>query len=419
MAAGTIDGVRAQVIWYYTRFLSDEHAAAADKILAAAAPGLRADLLARRAARLEMKLDPEAVRQRKEQARKEGRRVEARREASGNSCLAGRELATEDAMASMAFISAEAAALSRAGMAGSLRELRALVFTDRTQGLDPWDRLAGQPGGDEDGDENGDGGAGPDDDDDEGGGPRPPAGPGTPVGGPAPLPALINLTVSAGTLYGWSDAAGEAGTWGLTDPADTRNIIQAASRHPRSRWCVTVTGPGGTAIAHGCARGQHSWTPQPRQNSPGSRDGPATGDGTRRPQPGDPPGPDEHQAAQLGQLLRELNLTLRPIASGTCDHRHREDRYTPSRLLKHLVRARTATCSAPGCGAQAIHCDLDHTRAYPAGITCECELGPACRRHHRCKQAPGWRLEQPEPGLMRWTTPAGRTYTTRPTVYDV
>jgi hypothetical protein len=31
---------------------------------------------------------------------------------------------------------------------------------------------------------------------------------------------------------------------------------------------------------------------------------------------------------------------------------------------------------------------------------------------------PGWKLEQPEPGVMRWTTPAGRSYTTNPTVYE-
>jgi hypothetical protein len=43
---------------------------------------------------------------------------------------------------------------------------------------------------------------------------------------------------------------------------------------------------------------------------------------------------------------------------------------------------------------------------------------PACRRHHRCKQAPGWQLAQPQPGVMRWTTPAGRSYTTRPTIYE-
>ena len=83
-----------------------------------------------------------------------------------------------------------------------------------------------------------------------------------------------------------------------------------------------------------------------------------------------------------------------------------------------MVRARTARCGAPGCGTRAINCDLDHTLAYPAGITCECDLSPFCRRHHRVKQAPGWRVEQPEPGVIRWTTPAGRHYTTQPTVYE-
>jgi len=52
-------------------------------------------------------------------------------------------------------------------------------------------------------------------------------------------------------------------------------------------------------------------------------------------------------------------------------------------------------------------------------MTCECGLGPKCRRHHRCKQARGWRLEQPAPGVFRWTTPSGRSYTTTPTVYDL
>src|SRR5215469_6879122 len=111
----------------------------------------------------------------------------------------------------------------------------------------------------------------------DGGGPASgPAGPGSPTGGSAPIPALINLIVPAGTLLGWSDAPGQAGTWGLTDPADTRAIIRAASRHPRTRWCLTVTGPDGTAVAHGCARGQHPWTPAPGAGGP---DRQATGGG--------------------------------------------------------------------------------------------------------------------------------------------
>ena len=154
--------------------------------------------------------------------------------------------------------------------------------------------------------------------------------------------------------------------------------------------------------------------PQPRTAAPAAPHPwipPPHGGGTRD-------GPDARQAAALAGFQRDLNITVTPIAKGSCDHRNAEDRYVPSRKLGHLVRARTATCPAPGCGAHAAHCDLDHTVAYPDGPTDECNIAPPCRRHHRVKQAPGWRLEQPEPGVMRWTAPSGRSYTTRPTVYD-
>jgi hypothetical protein len=118
-------------------------------------------------------------------------------------------------------------------------------------------------------------------------------------------------------------------------------------------------------------------------------------------------------------LFRRLNLTFRPITEGDCDHAGVEDHYLPSRQLRHLVRARTATCTAPGCLAQAVYCDLDHTTPYPDAPTCQCNLAPKCRRHHRCKQAPGWHVEQPAPGIMRWTLPSGRTHTTTPTQYEV
>ena len=45
-------------IWFYTRFLSDADAAEADAVLAAAAPRVKQDTLAAKAAKLEMKLDP-------------------------------------------------------------------------------------------------------------------------------------------------------------------------------------------------------------------------------------------------------------------------------------------------------------------------------------------------------------------------
>jgi hypothetical protein len=122
---------------------------------------------------------------------------------------------------------------------------------------------------------------------------------------------------------------------------------------------------------------------------------------------------------QLGELLGGLKAAFEPIAKGACDHRHREDRYRPSRALQDLVRARDATCPAPGCEASSAHSDLDHTEHWPHGPTCQCNLGSPCRHHHRAKQAPGWTLEQPEPGFFRWKTPSGRIYNTSPAKYDV
>ena len=50
-----------------------------------------------------------------------------------------------------------------------------------------------------------------------------------------------------------------------------------------------------------------------------------------------------------------------PVARGPCDHAHAEIGYHPSRKLAHLIRARNATCTAPGCRLPAARCDLDHT----------------------------------------------------------
>ena len=114
MAAGAIDLARASTIAFHTRAMTDADAARADEALAAAAPDRRLDQLARKAAVLELKLAPEAVAARKAIARQD-RRVEARRENSGNASLSGRELDTADVIASKAHIDAIAAKLRDAG----------------------------------------------------------------------------------------------------------------------------------------------------------------------------------------------------------------------------------------------------------------------------------------------------------------
>ena len=425
MADGLIDPYRASVIACYTRYLPDPDAAAADAILSVFALGRRAAQLARKAEALERKLAPDAVRARREQARRACQRVEARREPSGNGCLAGREMEVADVLASKAHIDALAARLRAAGVPGALDALRVRVMTELTQGRDPLHLINSDPGagpsapgpsGPGNGGDDGPGHGGPGDwprwgpgdpgydedrdDDSHGTAPRP---------DPAPLPALINLLIPAGTWLGWSATPGEAASWGLLDRHDITGLIPTAARHPRTRWCATLIGPDGTAIAHACANGTHPWL--------AGTTGPPGPPGTTSANTRD--GPDPEHAARLAQIITRLGLTFRPIAKDTCDHGAAEDRYTPSRTLRHPVRARTGHCDAPGCQAPALHADLDHTTEHPAGPTCQCNLGPKCRRHHRCKQAPGWKLQQPEPGIMRWTLPSGRVHTTRPTVYDV
>jgi hypothetical protein len=469
MSAGLIDAERGAIIAAYTGSLSAEDAATADEILAPAAPEVRAETLARRAAALEMKLDPEAAKTRKERTKRVAQRVQVQLERSGNASVAGRELDIADALASKANIHAIALRLRRGGQAGSLDHLRTSVFNDLLQGRNPFDRLAPVPeapatcdvpdveeasAGDALADDltpeaertptddsvpsdapipesPSDGWDSPDDpvaDECEdadaeasiglwprsGDCPSPDEDFGyddesaTPSGADgtarAPTPAIINLLVHAGTLFGWDTTPSQAGGWGLLNPSETRDLVGAASMHPQTRWCMTVIGPDGTAVAHGCSPGRHPWSPPPP-------------DAEAPPVQSLRDGPYARKAEQFFDFVRALNLTVEPIAKGACDHRHAEEHYTPSRKLQHLVRARSGTCTAPGCQAQAVHADLDHTTPYPEGSTDECNLGPKCRTHHRAKQTPGWKVEQPEPGVFRWTLPSGRGHTTRPGTY--
>src|SRR5580704_17106510 len=133
LAAGLIDEDRARIIWRPTRCLSDADAAYADELLAALPPGLRYDQLARKATAVAMKLDPDAFKRGKGQARADRQRIVAGREESGNAFLSGRELAIEDALAGKAHIDALAVALRRGGLPGTLQQLRVLAFIDLSQ----------------------------------------------------------------------------------------------------------------------------------------------------------------------------------------------------------------------------------------------------------------------------------------------
>jgi hypothetical protein len=445
-----------KIIEELTRPLSDEDAATADAELARAALGMTFGELRSYASKLVLKLDPQAAKKRKEQARRDTR-VRSYREDSGNAGISGREMPSVEVLASMQHVAARARQLRAAGMPGTWEELKVRALLDLLQERDSrltldnlasgkTDPAAGSGTGDGSGapdgsdasasDSNSEGAGGRDDDRGEDGlfpedgpadadpgdeepgdgepgggngpgGPDGPGGPGGPGGsgpggggsGPAPRPAgtgpalaaLVNITVPYTIWHGDTGPPGEVGGFGILDHRDTREAVAAAAASLDSRWCVTLEDLDGTAAAHGCAPGPRHW-------------------------PTGPPAP-----ASFGDLLQVLKIrTCDDVIRGPCDHAQEEPRYRPSRKLQHLIRARNATCTAPGCNWRAAVCDLDHTDPHhDGGKTCPCNLAPLCRHHHRCKHSEGWWLEQPEPGVLVWHTPAKRTYTIKPTIYAV
>jgi hypothetical protein len=204
----------------------------------------------------------------------------------------------------------------------------------------------------------------------------PPGTPATGDGTPA-VTGTITLTLPLATWAGLASRSGEAAGHGPVSGPTCSSLARQMAASPATRWCLTLTGPAGQPVAHACA--------------PAARPPPA--------------GPAALAwAARLGPRLAWLE-------TGPCDHRREEPSYRPSVGLAHLIRVRQPGCCYPGCARPATQCDLDHTIAYEhGGRTCECNLAPACRTHHRAKQAPGWHLSQNQPGHMQWTLPSGRTY---------
>jgi hypothetical protein len=457
LAAGLLDEYKAKIIAETTAPLTDKDAAQADEILAAAAPVLRYGQLWNQARRVAAALDPEAAARKKEEA-KGNARVYRFREPSGLAGISARDMSPEDILAAWQHITTRARAMRAAGVPGSMQVLYARAFADLLTERGPVADLAARngppgtgtstadtdaawyaadaadadfdgepfqpaPGGDEneESDQSGCGDASEDSASEDSGTAAGQSGNTASRPQRAPVAALINITVPASTAWENGTQPGYVAGFGDIDAESARNLLAMAAGHPQTRWCVTVIGADGTAQAHGCAAGRHPYDPgiatkDPNQHRTGGgeRDGPASPPDTASTGTG-----GSRTGQQTAQQLRRLGVELALIAKGTCDHARRQDRHDPSRLLRHIIWARQATCPAPGCGADAIYNDIDHTVPHDqGGATCEENLSPPCRRHHKVKQIPGWNLRQDAPGEMIWTTPTGRQYRTGPTRYD-
>jgi hypothetical protein len=412
--AALLDGVisrrKADIIAQATALLDvDEARAAEQKVLDRAGRltpgGLRAAI-----ARAVVEVAPDKARERREHAAKEAR-VERWAEDSGNAALMGRELPPDEVLACDQRIRWWAGELRKAGLEGGMDELRARAFLDLLLNKDSRPRRETTAGGGGDGttsdDPGGPGRAGPD---------APSAGPGAGSASSAGFAGRVTLTTPLATLTDLAERPGELAGLGPVDPWLARDLAAAAAHNPETTWCVTVTDEHGHAIGHGCARpvpkghGKRAGPGPPGGTgftfTPASRDGPPGGYGTwilRT--PGD--GPD-------------LRVTLDPLDTRDCDHRYESRGHDPGVRLRHLAQVRHATCTSPICRRPASQADFEHNTPYEAGgRTCLCNGGPKCRHDHRLKQHPKWHVDQLPDGTFRWTTPAGRSYTTEPTRYPI
>ena len=433
LRAGEIDVPKALVILGELSGLDGVHAARVEAAVIGRAGGWTTGELRRAVRHQVIAADPAAARRRKEKAEKQAR-VERWTEDAGTAALAGRDLPPAGVLAADAHLSTWATRLKAAGLAGNLDQLRAQVYLALLNGQPPQILLPtrprdeehaaraaaeGEPAGTYASSQGLPGSGHPGAREDS----RKAATASAPTVGP-PVRGSVNLLLPLSTWLGWSAVPGEATGFGPLDAADCRTLAAGLARDPATTWCITVTGPDGRALAHGCAKlgpGPPPSVPVGLGGGPGPPLSAAVGPGESLGSPptaaaGSGEGPGPPPSPELRAWLASIPLAW--LETGTCSHRRESSGYRPSRALTHLIQVRQVTCTAPGCRRPATSCDFEHTIPYHrGGRTCECNGGPCCRRHHRAKQAAGWRLAQPYPGTFLWTTPHGRSYRAEPDAY--
>jgi hypothetical protein len=420
LAAGQIDRAKADVIAYETALLDPTLAGAVELLVIEDAPRLTTTGLQRRLRRGVLAADPDAARRRVEEATRDARVELTDERSGGTAALAGRDLPAAAAMAADQRVDAGARALKAAGTEATLPQLRAAVFLGLLTGHDPLTFLP--PAQDsapptEDSGPPAEGSSPPattlasaaDPDPgchspgvtstgttDPGPGSRSPGATSTGAAGapgsaetgswaPGPLQVRgsVHLTMPLSAWLGATRSPGEVTGFGPLTADTSRDLAEHIARSPGTRWCLTLTNAAGHAVGHACARR--------------------------------PPPPATDTAGIAAWLAR---LKPGPIEAGACTHAREVPGYRIPDSLHHIVKVRQKACCNPICARPAQACDDDHTLPHDqGGRTCECGLAPACRTCHRTKQAPGWHLEQPSPGVLVWQPPHGRRYTVGPGVY--
>jgi hypothetical protein len=461
---GQLTLAKARAVDQALNLLSAKDAATAEAMILPGLPGKTYAQAEKLAAQAALTVDPQSAARRRKDAEQHRSRVELSREPSGAAALSGRDLPTDQTLAAHGTICARAQAYKDSGAFPKdtrMDQYRAAAYLDLINGITAEIRItsgqlptsgapaepAASPLTDEDDapDESGPDESGPDDSG-PGGSPKDGPSSGGPSGDAAVTfpPRLADLVIPLATLLGLAERPGEGHGLGPLDPGLCRELAVTAAANPHSQLCVTVTGPDGIAIGHGCAHpgrrnagrsGNPDAAPTALASLPARVNLTITADrlaelagqpGAAGP-PGLPPwaftgsqGPPGGHGTWTLTLPdgRKLTVEFEPVPALDCDHRHESRGYQPSDRLRHLVQVRDGTCTFPPCSRAARESDFEHAVPYhKGGKTCACNAGARSRQCHQVKQSPGWTVTQPRPGWHQWQTPSGRVYVQGPKRY--
>ena len=198
----------------------------------------------------------------------------------------------------------------------------------------------------------------------------------------------VQLTVPASAMALAVAGAGEAG-----DP-------EARRRFPVMRWCPSPA----SACRGSRTSAPHGWRPW-RPWRRGSR---RAARGVRV------VACDDHTGALTSLPVPVPSTAPASALMGRAPVPDGNGAYRPPAWLVEFVKARDGHCRFPGCTVSARFCDIDHVVAWPTGPTHPSNLACLCRRHHRVKQRPRWRVEMQPGAVLVWTDPCGRVRTTMP-----
>jgi hypothetical protein len=102
----------------------------------------------------------------------------------------------------------------------------------------------------------------------------------------------------------------------------------------------------------------------------------------------------------------DTQVVIKPVID-LADHVHVDAYEVPDRLRERQALLQHS-CVFPWCTRPAARCDCDHVDpAARGGPTCDCNVAPLCRRHHRVKTHTRWDYDKVDDTTLVWRSPNG------------